>query len=1252
MWAALFAGVWLLPLPLAGNTAVLRGKIEMEDGSPPNRAIGIERYCQNGARQVAVADRKGVFVFSMEIDPLTELACVLRAVLDGYESTVVEISSFNWFTDPNLPTIVLRRRGSGSVNNDEAIFDQSGVPLEAKVAWEGAVRAVRLGNWVQAERQLRSAVQAAPRFAQGWYGLGYARAQMHKPQEAQEALRQAVERNPKSMDSYVLLARVSNEARDWQSTVHAAETVIREETKKRFPEIYSDLAIARFQLKDLEGAQAAVEEGIRLDQKRAFPRNEYILGAILSARQNYDAARTHFLAYLELAPKAADASELRSRLDSLGKTNAAEFTLEAPVQDPVSADGEAWVPGGIKALATIAQLQPVPSYASFFSQYCRAIANEMTIGQGRGIPDYAPALRAYFASIAELSALGERTEGRTEVTVSVATDDQRKQAEKIVSLLGWRLVKQKEGGYTVEPGTQPIDAQRQPIPAALGVDEISLREALEAGREYRFEILTENARFVGGAAWQQLFRDIPTLPPGGIAASLTLDTRMAKSCAGLAAMSPETAASLMTSIGLRNLVTRYADVLSRYGAAFEVSAAGVALPGGAEAEPAWRKLAGVRPNETAAFLRAVVEKQEGRLAAFYSALNQADEPHRRFFTKTPERAERFFNWYRQGEEFRLGLARQVDGWRTEFFRALPLDSEGNVRFPGGKSAWGSAGQSDEEVLLSSRNVEALVPLAQLEEKRKAPFDEASVRLIALHYEEWRALFPYFARSPRLGAEDFRALAAFHAAVSAQAPAAQNAVLGEWLSLVELIDRGLQSGALSPAAAAAAFRRASVDLLASDHSAKAITLLRELAGGGADLDRSVPDNLLRLSGERRSAFDAILKLQSVAKIESLPARAPAQAAAILSGYVYAAALQPDVLLLTEDRHLLSKHRFVVESANPKSGLVFHAAALVHPPDASGAFLAGGFAGFDEVARRLARAAPPRAVAPAGSAPVELPHPASASESAPIEADFRVSARLVEVYATVKDSRGRYLDDLTADQFTVLDEHQSQQVVAFEAQGSEVSCALLLDTTGSMQLALPSLKGAALKLIADLRPADSAAVYSFNDSVAELQPLTTDKAAVSRAIVRTHAQGETALYDALTEITHDLAGRPGKKVIVLFTDGKDNSSTLTADSAINRAKLAGIPVYTISEGEAVSEPALIAQLAGISKATGGEAFVIRNPGEIAKVFEKVSEDLAHGYLLSFPPPSVDTNAWRAIEVNVQLKGAKVHSREGYFPLPDTN
>jgi Ca-activated chloride channel family protein len=267
------------------------------------------------------------------------------------------------------------------------------------------------------------------------------------------------------------------------------------------------------------------------------------------------------------------------------------------------------------------------------------------------------------------------------------------------------------------------------------------------------------------------------------------------------------------------------------------------------------------------------------------------------------------------------------------------------------------------------------------------------------------------------------------------------------------------------------------------------------------------------------------------------------------------------------------------------------------------------------------------------------------------DFRAAARLVEVYATVTDGRGRYIDNLSSDQFTVLDEHDPQRITAFESQGSEVSCALLLDTTGSMQLALPSLKSAALKLIGDLRPADSVAVYSFSESVTELQALSTDKAAAKRAVLRAQAQGQTALYDALTLVAHDLASRPGKKVIVLFTDGKDNASTLTAETAITRAKAVGIPVYTIAEGEAVTEPVLVAQLASISKATGGESFVIRNAGEIGRVFEKVSEDLAHGYLLSFPPPSTENNEWRTIEVSVSTRGAKVHARAGYYPQSGT-
>ena len=222
------------------------------------------------------------------------------------------------------------------------------------------------------------------------------------------------------------------------------------------------------------------------------------------------------------------------------------------------------------------------------------------------------------------------------------------------------------------------------------------------------------------------------------------------------------------------------------------------------------------------------------------------------------------------------------------------------------------------------------------------------------------------------------------------------------------------------------------------------------------------------------------------------------------------------------------------------------------------------------------------------------------------------------------------------------------VAFENRASSVSLALLFDTTGSMHAALPALKRAALKLIGELRPIDSVAVYSFADSVNELQPFTNDKAAAERAVLRTRAAGATALYDALVRVNHDLASRSGKKVIVVFTDGADNLSVLTNEIATQRAQSSGIPIYTIAQGDALKTPPLLKQLSTLSKTTGGVAFTISGPGEIRRVFQTVSQDLMHGYLLAFQPPPVEGHTWRTVDVTLQdARNRKVRAREGYFP-----
>jgi Ca-activated chloride channel family protein len=1267
--AGVIAGLFVLAPSASANNQVMRGKVVMEDGSPPNRSIGVERFCHDtGAQRESQTDKKGAYLWVMEIDPLSLRACVLRASLAGYDSTVIDVSSFNWSTDPNLPPLVLRRREAGSADESTNIFYQDGIPLAARTAWNNAGKLSEKKNWKAVERELRAAVQAAPKFTRGWYALGVACSRQNEPAEARDAFQHVVDLDPKSLDAYLPLARESIAAKDWSTAESAAARLIKADTKQRYPEIYLHQATARFYLKDLDGAESSARTGIRLDPRREVPRTEYVLGVILEAKQDYTGAREHMLQYLTLDSKAADAAEVRSRMENLGRPQAPstedaqegikDLQLELVAATPFAGAGEAWVPGGMKAMTAIVHLEEPVTYFGFFSNYCRAIVREASVGASSGAPQFIQSLRVYLAAVSEMAPLGERGDDGTRITLSLATDERRRQSERILRLLGWKLG-QRDSSVTVEPGDQPEDSLRQAIPAALGIDEIRMQETLEAGREFQFEIPTENARLAGGEDWSALLKDV-LVPPGGVAAVFATDWRLAKTCAGLGAMSDDAAAALLTTADLRTLATRYADPLARHGEAFTLSAGVVALPGGAEAAPAWQKLAGENPRKPGPFFRALLDQQFGTLAAFYSVLSRSDAAHQRFFTKTVARAERFYAWYRQGDEFRNGQARQVEGWRTEFLQKLPLDGAGNARFPGGKAAWTASTAQDDDVLLGLPTLETLVPIAELEQKRGKPLDEASVRLLAKHYSEWSSLFPYFTRLRELGAQEFAALERFAGGVGASPAATQNAVLGEWHSLVELISLGVQAGSISQTAGSAAFRRVCLDLVTSDrivpdHSARALAVLREIAGPG-DLHEAVAGNLLRLGEERRASFERVLQLQNVPSLSD----EKSSAATSLSGLVYAASLDPDGLLINADSRLLSKHQFVApqdrdrdrdKDKDPKRLSIFSPAALVPAP--SGAFLTGGLVnladlgkGFAPAGRSVARSAPRVSESGPVSGGQGSVTPAL-TDLPPIEADFKTTGRLVEVYATVTDSRGRYVDNLTRDDFMVLDQRSPQNITAFEPQSNEVSVVLLLDTTGSMQFALPALKNAALRLISELRPEDSVAVYNFSESVTELQPFTTDKAAAKRAVLRTQAFGDTALYDALARVGQDLTGHAGKKVIVLFTDGKDNSSTLNPDTAIQRAKANGVPIYTIAQGEAIGHRDLLEQLAGISKATGGESFAIEKPSEIGRVFDKVSEDLTHGYLLSFQPPAAENPSYRPIQVVVGGRGLKVRAREGYYP-----
>jgi len=1243
----------------------------MDDGSPPGRTVLIQRNC-NGAPypfregyaspktgdytvRLEVADFGGVFSGAFESTGL--LPCVLEAVAQGVVSTKLDLSDRRLTMNPELPLIVLTRVLPGSAID---LKHGPAVPRPVSKKWMQGVKLANAKDWAGAETAFRTVVQAAPKFAPGWNALGMACLNLNKAADARDALQQAVELDPKPLPPYVSLTNAELGLKDWDAAAKTSQTLIQADTKHLYLEAYFQQAVARYQLGDFDRAQASVVEGMRLDRLQDLPRAEYVLGLILEAKHDLDAAAQHIRSYLEKHPRAEDAAEATERLNNLGKQPPADLSRAVTAADMrLPATGEIPVPGGLDAFSQIARLKQTPANRDFFLEYCRAIT-----GGGEGASQTAEArmvVRAYLASVAELEQLGEPSGGGTTIRISLRTDEARKKAEHVLGLLGWKLVQNGEpltGGnwqptLSVEPGGTSVDGRRQRIPQAFGIDELEMREALEGGRDYQFEIPTGSARLIGGAAWSVLLKGAVEFPGGPLEIFIS-DLRFARAYSGLGVMEPDAAAAVVSSEGLGNLIVKHSNLLADYGAAFAVASQRVIVPGGAKAEAVWAKLAGANPQNPARFFRALLEKDQGHSLPFYFDLWRADAAHQQFFTASAARLEGAYRWYRDSVGV-AGLAAPPERWQAVILQRLRLSSSGEVEFPGGAEAWVAGSASPADALLRLTALPALAALIQLEEKRKAPLDRASAELLREHYGEWRSLFPYFEQLPGLGAAEFEALAKF-ADSAAGAPAErQKLLVGDWHSLVELIVLANQAGSLDAARSAAAFRQVCEALQSENPSARSIEALRGMTSGAADIDEALASGLLRLNGAKRDAFERVKALQNVPRIGSLGQPPDAlKTLAALSGAVYAALLDPKWLLVAEDPLLLSKHNFVPAAGDQRTSFFAPSSMIVSngPP---GSLLLGGFGTFGEVARPLSsrvisekepeRLVETAALMPPGASDGGIP---SMTPPPSTDAVFRASGRIVEVYATVTDGRGRYVDDLRAPQFTILEEGHPKPVFAFENHTSSVTVALLFDTTGSMEEALPPLKNAALRLLDDLRPDDTVAVYGFNDRVTELQEFTKDKVAAKRAVLRAHASGTTALYDALVSVIHDLSGRSGKKVIIVFTDGDDNASMLTSDTAVMRAKSRGIPIHTIAEGQALTNQTLIGELANVSHATGGTPFLIRTLADIGGVFQKVSEDLMHGYLLAFQPEPGEDRKWRKIQVVLSgPKGRVVRAREGFYP-----
>jgi Flp pilus assembly protein TadD len=336
----LFAGIAFLFIailaePAAADTyqVILRGKVVMQDGSPLPTAAGIQRLCSDSAGSAPgpLTSKKGDYLWRLDVDNMLTRACKLEATLPGYISTSIDISDLSGLisSTKELPPLVLTARGGDprAINSSD-----SDVPSGAHAAWKAAMKAIDAGNLPEVSNQLKMAVAAAPKFARGWHILGVSYETQQMFAEARDAYTHATEVDPKMLVSWVTLSREDVLVKDWAGASKAADTAIKLDTKRMFGEVYLHRAVALYELKDLDGAEASAKEALRPEQKQKEFRAEFVLGRILAAKGDAAGAREHIQKYLTLDPKAADADLLRGYLDVIGKPEAASVNpdLELP----------------------------------------------------------------------------------------------------------------------------------------------------------------------------------------------------------------------------------------------------------------------------------------------------------------------------------------------------------------------------------------------------------------------------------------------------------------------------------------------------------------------------------------------------------------------------------------------------------------------------------------------------------------------------------------------------------------------------------------------------------------------------------------------------------------------------------------------------------------------------------------------------------------------------------------------------------
>jgi VWFA-related protein len=277
---------------------------------------------------------------------------------------------------------------------------------------------------------------------------------------------------------------------------------------------------------------------------------------------------------------------------------------------------------------------------------------------------------------------------------------------------------------------------------------------------------------------------------------------------------------------------------------------------------------------------------------------------------------------------------------------------------------------------------------------------------------------------------------------------------------------------------------------------------------------------------------------------------------------------------------------------------------------------------------------------------------------------VNVELVNVLCSVRDRQGAYVKGLNQDDFEIREDGKRQPVTHFAREvETPMTVALLLDVSGSVAGILGTEKSAGRRFFDEvLRTGDKALLAGFADRIVVWQDLTASKLLLHEALERAgpyalpagnpeiRARGGTLLYDAVGLVAEQkLKPLPGRKTMILITDGEDNGSVANIGKAVQAAQESDAVIYGIhyvDEGHSGSRRDGFGALEKLSNPTGGRAFHVTSKHPLAEAFADIAEEMRNQYGLGFRPSTANEGAFHRLEVRIATPGSKVQARAGYY------